>query len=51
MKSARQFVFDGLPVESSSKAYTSSLEDKTVVDFASPSSTNSKSSRGFFEVS
>ncbi|CAH8636578.1 unnamed protein product [Schistosoma intercalatum] len=49
MKSARQFVFDGLPVESTSKAYTSSSEDKTVVDFASPSSTNSKSSRGFFE--
>ncbi|CAH8635415.1 unnamed protein product [Schistosoma intercalatum] len=49
MKSARQFFFDGLPVESTSKAYTSSSEDKTVVDFASPSSTNSKSSRGFFE--
>ncbi|CAH8574840.1 unnamed protein product [Schistosoma turkestanicum] len=49
MKSTRQFVFDGLPVESTSKAHTGSSEDRIIVDSNDPKIVNSKSSRVFSE--
>ncbi|TNN05782.1 Protein patched isoform 2 [Schistosoma japonicum] len=49
MKSARQSVFDGLLVESTSKLHTGSPENETVVDSTVSSSVNGKGLWGFSE--
>ncbi|CAH8655773.1 unnamed protein product [Heterobilharzia americana] len=49
MKSARQFVFDGLPVECASRPNTSCSGSKTILESLSPSSANSKNPGEFSE--